>query len=108
MTVYWLSFRVEDISTAKGDWQKRYDGLIEALQTVQTKYWDRTTSLCVFESPYKIDDVVAELKKPLSMQHDLILIREMNNRVARISGKNDDSDIYSLMSYQGITYLLAV
>jgi len=96
MTVYWLSFRVGD----KGDYESRYDALLENLKRCKSgKYWEETTSFVVFTSNLGIDQICRTLTEDLNHDWDLILVREMDKQSARIWGNNVDEDIFELMPY---------
>lgn len=106
MTVYWLSYRIEEDLT--GD--QRRQALITEVdnQATPNLVWHETTSFIVFDSPNDIDGLVQALRSTIDPNVDHFLIREMERSRARICGLIRDNVIFPLMSRQGKTYLKRV
>ena len=99
MTVYWLTFRISEKKTTKGSDKDRRDNLYSTIGGLSTRWWKDPTSFIIFESSRSIDKISKECKAVVSSNIDIVLIRKMENKSARLIGKTDDMDIYSLIDY---------
>ena len=109
MTVYWLSYRLEDRSTRTGTYGQRHDALMLVLETVSSIRWTQTTSFAVFSSDLPIVPAGMAFRAAVDPEVDVFLLREMDGRSAVICGKNRDNGIRRLMlGPDGATYLREV
>lgn len=100
MSTYWLSFSLDDRSIAGRSYQARWQTLYDAIHDISgTNYWEKTTSFIVFETDKTIVQVTELAKRAVSPAHDIVLIRSLDVKSARIFGPNTDSDIFKLMPY---------
>lgn len=106
MTVYWLSYRIEEDSM--GD--QRRQALVNEVkyQATPNLFWHETTSFIVFGSPNHIDGLAQAFKAIIDPRVDHFVIREMERSRARICGQIRDNIIFTLMSRQGNHYLVRV
>jgi hypothetical protein len=97
---FWLTFRLDDRAAVKPTYSERYKALQDAIKDVSTAlWWKEPTSFVAFESELDIDGIVAILKKAIHTSHDVVLVREMNSKTARVCGAVADQDIFKLMPY---------
>lgn len=99
MASYWLSFRIHEDTVGGNTYSQRYNALVDAVILLRTKYWEETTAFIVFESASSIDTIAAKCNAVIAKSHDLVLIRALDIKDARICGLNTDTDIYGLMPY---------
>jgi hypothetical protein len=92
---YWISFRLEDGRT----YSDRYDGLTAAFRKCGTLLWEETTSFVLLRSTLNIDQLAAALSKPIDLDTDMILVRELNAKSARIAGVFYDKDLLEFLPY---------
>jgi hypothetical protein len=107
MTVYWLSYRIEEDDT--GDERRR--ALLEMVDLYATSnsVWHETTSFVVFDSDRGIDTLSGQFKLAIDPKKDHFLIRRMDSQAARICGHIKDIRIFQLMlDKNGKTYLKQV
>lgn len=95
MNVFWISFRISE----RGNYQERYNGLIEAIEQASIRHWAETTSFVLIESSYTIDKLASTLKAPINTAHDLVLIGNPNVKQARVIGTVEDDDLFDLMPF---------
>lgn len=95
MATYWISFRIAH----SGDYQTRYRELVDGLMEISTQYWEDTTSFLIIESSEDIDGVASTASIAVSDSKDLVLIRAMESKSARLIGIEDDDDVFKLMPY---------
>lgn len=105
MAIYWISFRIAKREVNNRSYQQRHDGLEAAIEDVSTNYWKETTSFIVFETESDFNALARAIKGEISLEHDLFLIRRMDQKSAYICGDNDDPSIFDLMQDNGRTYL---
>lgn len=90
--IYWLNFRLAEVNTTKGDYQKRYENLVEALQRlVSGAWWVEGTSLVVFRCSKSIDDIVAAIKGPIAENLDIVVIGMPYWKTMRLIGAAKDA-----------------
>ena len=99
MTVYWLTFRLENATIGGKTYEARYQALVDTLQKLTTRWWVKPTSFFAFESASSIENIAVACKRAIAPSHDLFLVREMDTKNALICGNNDDADIFALMPY---------
>lgn len=97
MAAYWLTFRLADKVIGGRDWNARYRAVDEAVNAVATIKWDDPTSFFAFESSNSIDTIAGRLKIAIAPSEDMFLIRAINTQDARICGKLDSREIFTLM-----------
>lgn len=96
MTMYWLTFRLEK----NHDYANRYDKLTKEIEKHYTsQFWDEPTSFYIFDSALGIDQIAANLKKVINTRVDIVMIRKLDNKEARIIGTPLDPDIFTLVQY---------
>jgi hypothetical protein len=99
MAAYWLTFRIHEASIGGRTYERRYEDLNEAVRTSCSKWWKTPTSFIAFESASTIDALAKKFAGAIAPSQDLFLIRMMDTQSAAICGKNDDTDIFTLMPY---------
>jgi hypothetical protein len=100
MAGYWLSFTLAEKTIDGRNHNQRWDDLYEAIHAIaESDYWEKTTSFIVFDVNKTLDQVTAIAKNAVAPTYDLVLIRSLDTRNARIFGPNDDDDIFQLMPY---------
>lgn len=95
MAVYWISFRVGH----EDDYQARYTSLVDGLKSISLKYWEETTSFLVIETDQDIDSIASIANDAVDRTTDLVLVRAMDSKNARLIGIEGDDDIFKLMPY---------
>lgn len=90
--IYWLNFRLAEVNTTKGDYQKRYEKLVEVLQGLTVgSWWVEGTSLVVFRSSVTLDDMIAKIKGAISEAHDIVVIGMPYWKTMRLVGAAKDA-----------------
>ena len=90
--VYWLNFRLADVNTTKGDYKKRYDNLVEALEKLAVgAWWVEGSSIVVFRYGGGIDAVVAAAKGAIAENQDVVLIGMPYWKTMRLVGASKDA-----------------
>ena len=95
MSVYWISFRINDDAS----YRQRYQNLMDAIQAISTKWWLEPTSFVLFESDRDIDGVAAMTKTAINPRIDTALIGMPDYKSARLVGVSTDQDIFFLMPF---------
>jgi hypothetical protein len=95
MSVYWLTFRIEN----DAGYRNRYDALIEAIRVISSKWWVEPTSFLLFESARDIDGVAAVSKAAINPRIDMALVGMPDFKSARLVGASTDQDIFALMPF---------
>jgi hypothetical protein len=102
MTLYWISFRLDDDAAHRPTYTERYKALTEAIVAASPNgpgRWHGTTSFHIFTSASDIDTLATKFKKCVLAQHDMFLMRELDSKGAVIHGFVKDQDIFKLMPY---------
>lgn len=100
MARYWLSFTLDEATVGNRTYNARYKALYDTIHEISgTDYWEKTTSFIVFDTNKTIDQVTALVKKAVSPTYDLVLIRSLDVKAARIFGPNTNNNIFKLMPY---------
>jgi len=100
MAVYWLTFRISDEIIGGRDWDDRYKALMkEVYDRSGDDWWVDPTSFAVFDCNSSISTLASAFKAAIAPSKDLVLLRRMDEKAARIIGKTDDDDIFQLMPY---------
>lgn len=89
MAKYWMSFRID----ADAGYQRRYDGMIEAITHHGTGFWDAPTSFIAMESASSIGVIAKSVKEKLAPK-DFFMIREITKDSVRYIGKPGDGFDY--------------
>jgi hypothetical protein len=55
MTIYWITFHIEEEIVGGKNWNDRYNALIAAIDRNSSRWWYETTSFIVFDSISSID-----------------------------------------------------
>ncbi|MAO54171.1 MAG: hypothetical protein CMM61_00550 [Rhodospirillaceae bacterium] len=95
MSIYWVSFRIDHT----GNYQYRYDALVEGIRGLAARFWEETTSFIVLETAASIDTLAADALSAIDPNNDVVLVRNMDSKSARVIGLVEDDDIYVLMPY---------
>jgi len=99
MTIYWITFHVEDEIVGGKNWNDRYNALIAAIDRNSSRWWYETTSFIVFESISSIDGLAYKFKATIAPSKDLFSLRVMDSRSARVCGRLTDQTIFMVMPY---------
>lgn len=90
--IYWLSFRIAEVNTTKGDYQKRYQALVDAVHGVTVgAWWVETSSFFVFRSPTPLDDIIKAVKAAIAENYDIVLIGMPYFKTMRLIGAAKDA-----------------
>lgn len=82
------------------DYKTRWNALYDAIHIISgINYWQETTSFIVFTTEKTLDEVASIAKSAVSSAYDLVLIRSLDVKDARIFGPVTDNDIFQLMPY---------
>lgn len=100
MAGYWLSFRLDAVAVGGRTYDERWDALYAAIHDLAgVDYWQETSSFIVFETDKTIDQIMTATKRAVAPSNDLVLVRALDSKNARIVGPNTDVDIFRLMPY---------
>ena len=99
MTIYWITFHIEEEIVGGKNWNDRYNALIAAIDQNSSRWWYETTSFIVFDSISSIDGLAYKFKATIAPSNDLFLLRVMDSRSARICGRITDQTIFMVMPY---------
>jgi len=99
MKTYWVSYRIAADTLGGRTYEDRYNALVDGITEISPTWWGQTTSFYVFTSMQTIDAIAARLRPAIKPSHDLFLIRQLDTQAARICGKNEDQDIFTLIPY---------
>ena len=100
MATYWMTFRIAERHVDGRDADDRRELLYETIrQLTNQKWWKEPTSFVLFRSDYGIDQIVGAIKPVISEVHDLVLMRDLDAKTARVVGAVDDTDLFDLMPY---------
>lgn len=99
MSIYGISFRLEDGDVNGRTRAERHEALQAAILDGTTRFWDQTDSFFVIQSRCSIDEIARKCKQAIEPSTDLVLVRELAGSPTRISGNNRDPDLFSLMPY---------
>lgn len=112
MAVYWLSFKIKDVSVAGRSADKRRDELYSVIEAASilgddpSSIWKDTTSFVVFKSKLSIREIADAAKSIISQRHDTFLLRTLDRRSALICGNFENESVFGFMlSDSGATYL---
>jgi hypothetical protein len=73
--------------------------LVKAIRSVSIKYWEKTSSFFAIDTAQDLDTIAARCKVAIAPSKDLVLVLDANNKAGRITGKNDDQDIFLIIPY---------
>lgn len=99
MTACWISFRIAKKTVAGKTYDQRYEALEKAVLEIADNHWKETTSFIVFETTVAFDTAARTFRSKIAPEHDLFLLRRMDNKKATICGDNEDEDIFDLIPY---------
>jgi hypothetical protein len=99
MTIYWITFHIEEEIVGGKNWNDRYNALIAAIDRNSSRWWYETTSFIVFDSISSIDGLAYKFKATIAPSKDLFLLRVMDSRSARVCGRITDQTIFMVMPY---------
>jgi hypothetical protein len=99
MTIYWITFHIEDEIVGGKNWNDRYNALIAAIGGNSTGRWYETTSFIAFDSISSIGGLAYKFKATIAPSKDLFLLRAMDLRSARICGRITDQTIFKVVPY---------
>ncbi len=90
--IFWLNFRLADVNTTKGNYQKRYDNLVDALQKLAVgAWWVEGSSIVIFRYGGGIDGVVAAVKGAIAENQDIVLVGMPYWKTMRLIGAAKDA-----------------
>ena len=95
MATYWITFRLGEV----GDYNTRYDNLIEAINSSASLVWEEPTSFLLIESTATIDELAQLLSAQMDTVHDLVLIGNPNVKQARVIGIVEDENLFRLLPF---------
>lgn len=95
MSVYWITFRLEQNTT----YDDRYKALIDTVDKMKSMWWGETSSFILFEAEKTIDEVAAAIKKAINASTDIVLIGMSDYKSARVIGPIKDQDLFKLMPF---------
>jgi hypothetical protein len=99
MSTYWLTFRIATETAGGKSYEARWDALYEAVRKLSNSWWVEPTSFVLFESAHGIDTVAAHCQRAVAPAVDLVLVRELDTKSARVIGKVSDQNLFKLMPY---------
>ncbi|TCQ25055.1 hypothetical protein [Rhizobium sp. PP-CC-3G-465] len=99
MTTYWLSFTLDSRTISGKSYDDRWAALNTAINNISTNWWRETTAFIVFETDANLSQIVSDIKAVVSSSYDIVLIRSLDTKSARIIGPVKDQDIFKLMPY---------
>lgn len=92
MNIYWLSFRIAEVNTTKGDYSARYQALIDALESVVVGgWWVETSAFLVFRSAKSADEIAGLVKAVIATNQDIVLIGMPHVKTMRLVGAAKDA-----------------
>lgn len=93
---YWISYRIHENST----YEKRYNALRDEISNQSNREWRESTSFHLISADADIDPLAKSLKSTIDPSVDRIVIRRLNERIARYIGKfNDEDGLLFFMGY---------
>jgi hypothetical protein len=99
MTVFWLTFRLQEEKISGRSYEDRYNALLTAIDKLSAQWWVEPTSFIAFESDHTISGIAADCKRAVAPTRDVVLIRQMDTKAAFLIGQATDATIYALMPY---------
>jgi len=102
LTIYWITFRIEDEVVGGKSWDDRHNALVATIDRNSIRWWRETTSFIAFESTSSIDGLAYKFKAAIAPSTDLFLIGEMGAKPARICGRFTDRSIFEFMLDLGV------
>ena len=99
MAAFMLSFRLHDDTIGGRTYEERREGLYDRVHQIASPWWEETTSFIAFQSDLEIDDIMWHVKDEIAAGYDIVLVRSLESKVARITGVLEDGDIYKIMPY---------
>lgn len=100
MATYWMTFRIAERRVDGRDDDDRRAALYETVRLATNRqWWKEPTSFVLFRSEYSITDTVDAIRTAISEQHDLVLLRDLDTKAARVLGVVEDTDLFDLMPY---------
>lgn len=99
-TIYWLNFRIEDDETKRKPNQKaRYEALVEVVEEYALTWWRQSPSLYIFDTNIDIDHMAPLFKKCINPELDYVILGQLDQKEARISGRYNDKDIFQIVPF---------
>ena len=99
-TIYWLNFRIEDGETArKPNHKARYEALVEIVEEYALTWWRQSPSLYIFDTNIAIDNLAPLFKKCINAESDYVILGQLDQKEARISGRYNDKDIFQIVPF---------
>ncbi|MCD9096186.1 hypothetical protein [Luteimonas fraxinea] len=88
MSVYWVTFRLDNGIVGGKDYSTRYAALVEAVKGHRSSnWWFEPTSFWLFDSASTRAQIAASIKAAIAPTHDLALIGSMESVGATLVGK---------------------
>lgn len=92
VTDYWLTFRIDSETINGATSGQRRKALYDEIARISGTWWIEPTSFVLFDSEMEIGPIASMLKAKIAPSHDLVLIRELNARRARLIGHADEPE----------------
>lgn len=95
MQTYIVTFRI----ALTGDDDARREALIASILQGSSRHWDEPTSFLLVETEDSLDDLASWASQSIDPAVDIVLIRALDQKSARVIGRVEDRDLFELMPY---------
>lgn len=99
MASFTISFRLHYDTVGGRTYQDRLAALDATVKNLSTVWWAQTTSFYAISTHHSIDEIVRSCRSVIAPSQDLLLVLDADQKAGRITGKNDDADIYKVIPY---------
>lgn len=99
MATYWISFKIGARTVNGKTYQERWDGLYDCVEMISSRQWKDTTSFIMCESTFDIDLLASAIEPLVSRTYDLVLIKDLDNKSARMIGEPEDDQVFNFLSF---------
>lgn len=99
MAVYWISFTLDDRTIGGRTYNDRWTALYTAVHDVSTNWWEETTAFIAFETEESIVRLISVIKSAVSEKYDIVIIRKLDTKIARIIGPVKNKKVFTLIPY---------
>jgi len=96
---YFVSFTLDDGEHGRRSYSTRWQDLYDAIRGLSDTYWEQTAAFIAFKTTADISQIVSAVRGAISPEYDIVLIRSMDSKIARILGPVTDPDIFAIMPY---------
>lgn len=101
MTIFAVTFRIADVTTTLGPYDRRWNSVVENTRKCSTRYWDETTSCILLNSPYETaKEVTAKILKASMFDEnvDLLVCIGLSMKDHSTIGKYKDQDLDKILA----------